>query len=191
MRLLLHICCAPCSIYPLRVLREQAWEVQGYFYNPNIHPYQEYSRRLATLREYAGQINLPLLVAPGYEMEHFLRQVVYREQERCRFCYGLRLEQTARVAKEMGATAFSTTLLYSRYQKHDLIREIGFQVGLEVGIAFYYEDFRRGWREGLTTSKELGMYRQQYCGCLYSEKERYYRDNQASEPAPARGVDFL
>ncbi len=187
MKLLLHICCAPCSIYPLRVLREQAWEVQGYFYNPNIHPYQEYSRRLATLEEYAAQIALPLLVAPGYEMEQFLRWVVYREQDRCRFCYGLRLEQAARVAKEAGATAFSTTLLYSRYQKHDLIREIGFQIGLEVGIAFYYEDFRRGWREGMATSKELGMYRQQYCGCLYSEKERYYRDNQASEPAPAKG----
>lgn len=179
MRLLLHICCAPCSIYPLRVLREQAWEVQGYFFNPNIHPYQEYTRRLTTLQDYAAQIGLPLLVAAGYELEEFLRRVVYRERDRCRFCYAWRLEQAARVAKEMGATAYTSTLLYSRFQRHDLIRDLGLQIGREAGVDFYYEDFRAGWREGVDTSKKLGMYRQQYCGCIYSEKERYFRADRA------------
>lgn len=175
MRLLLHICCAPCSIYPLRLLREKGWDIQGYFFNPNIHPYQEYERRLATLQEYAAQTGLPLLIAPGYDMEEFFRRVVYREQERCRFCYAWRLEHAARTARELGATAFTSTLLYSRYQRHELIRELGAQIALEAGVAFYYEDFRLGWREGIDTSKKLGLYRQQYCGCLYSEKERYCR----------------
>ncbi len=132
----------------------RGYEVVGFFFNPNIHPWQEYSRRLETLRDYATRIGLPLVVSPGYEMEQFLRQVVYREQERCRFCYTLRLTRAAQMAKEVGATAFTTTLLYSRYQKHDLIREIGFQIGLEEGVAFYYEDFRRGWREGVETSRK-------------------------------------
>ena len=192
MRLLIHICCAPCSIYPIRVLREKNYDLQGYFFNPNIQPYQEYSRRLAALQYYAAQIHLPLLVAPGYEIEYFLRQVVYREKNRCRFCYGLRLEQAARTAKAVGATAYTTTLLFSRYQQHDLIRELGFQIGLDIGIAFYYDDFRSGWREGIDTSKKLGLYRQQYCGCIYSEKDRYYRENLPSEGVPpAKGVDAL
>ena len=179
MKILLHLCCAPCTIYPLRVLREEGAEVHGYFYNPNIHPYQECQRRLQTLEDYAAAVALPLLVHPSYDLEEFLRQVVYREAERCPFCYALRLQATARLAQEQGCDAFSSTLLYSRYQQHDRIREIGTQIGREVGIPFYYADFRLGWREGIVESKRLGMYRQQYCGCIYSEKDRYYRQEKA------------
>ena len=94
-RILLHICCAPCTIYPLRVLREEGNEVSGVFYNPNIHPYQEYRKRLETLEMYASQEKLPVIWEKAYPMEEFLRQVAFREEERCRYCYPLRLTQTA------------------------------------------------------------------------------------------------
>ncbi len=175
MKILLHLCCAPCTIYPLRVLREEGAQVQGYFYNPNIHPYQEFQHRLQTLDEYAAIVALPLTVHRSYDLEEFLRAVVYREKERCQFCYALRLQAAAHMARQLGCDAFSSTLLYSRYQQHDRIREIGTQIGQEVGIPFYYADFRQGWREGVDESKRLGLYRQQYCGCIYSEKDRYER----------------
>ncbi|HSO71846.1 MAG TPA: epoxyqueuosine reductase QueH [Thermodesulfobacteriota bacterium] len=173
MKLLLHICCAPCTIYPLKVLRSQRMEVHGFFYNPNIHPYQEFQRRLMTLEEFAPTVSLPLLVHKAYEMEEFLRLVVFRETERCRFCYAMRLKAAALAAKEGNFEAFTATLLYSRFQKHEAIKEIGQQIGREVGVPFYYSDFRPGWQEGIGESKRLGLYRQKYCGCIYSEKERF------------------
>jgi epoxyqueuosine reductase len=171
MKLLLHICCAPCSIYPVDVLR--ADNVKGYFYRNNIHPYSECLRRQETLEQYAAQIDLPLIVAAGYDLEGFVRNVVFRESRRCLFCYRDRLKTTAQVARHGRFDSFSTTLLYSRFQQHDTIRTIGEAVAEEVGIAFHYQDFRPGWKQGITASKQLGMYRQQYCGCIYSEKERY------------------
>jgi predicted adenine nucleotide alpha hydrolase (AANH) superfamily ATPase len=85
----------------------------------------------------------------------------------------MRLEQAARFAAANHYEAFSSTLLYSRYQNHALLRETGEKLAQRHGIAFYYEDFRRGWQEGISRSKELGLYRQPYCGCIYSEQERY------------------
>jgi hypothetical protein len=175
MRILLHICCGPCSIYPVKVLRQEGHEVYGYFFNPNIHPYQEHTRRRETLEEYARSIDLPLIMDDGYDLEGFLRETVFRETERCRFCYRLRLEKAAQVAIKGKFDALSTTLLYSRFQKHDLIAETGRETAGRENLEFFYRDFREGWREGVIRSKELGMYRQQYCGCIYSEKERYYR----------------
>jgi hypothetical protein len=176
MKILLHICCAPCAIYPVQSLTGGKHEVQGFFYNPNIHPYQEFARRVAALEEYAGLRQLPVIWDRAYDLEGFLRQVVFREAERCRFCYHLRLSAAARAAREGGFDAFTSTLLYSKYQKHQLIREIGEQVARETGLAFFYEDFREGWQTGQARSKELGLYRQQYCGCIYSERERYCKD---------------
>jgi hypothetical protein len=172
-RVLLHICCAPCSIYPLRILREGGDEVCGLFYNPNIHPSLEYRRRLETVDAYAGQERLVVFRDEGLPLETFLRQVSFREQERCRICYEMRLAHTARVALRQHCDAFTTTLLYSRYQKHDLIRVVGERVAAEIGIPFVYRDFREGWSEGVRISKARGMYRQPYCGCIYSEAERY------------------
>lgn len=179
MRILLHICCSPCSIYPLRVLREGGDDPTGLFYNPNIHPYLEHRRRLETLVDYAGRIGLTLLQDEDEPPETFLRQVSFREQDRCRICYQLRLTYTARIAARQGFAAFTTTLLYSRFQRHDLIREVGEQAAAAAGVPFVYLDFREGWAEGVRVSKELGMYRQPYCGCIYSERERY-------APRPAR-----
>lgn len=175
MRLLLHICCAPCSIYPVDFLREKGLEVYGYFYNPNIHPYTEWKKRRDTLEQYVKDIGLKVIFDEGYHLEDFLRKVVHRESVRCQFCYSMRLSQAAAVARRGKFDAFSTTLLVSPFQKHDLVKEIGEAAGREKGIPFYYEDFRPGFKEATARSKELGLYRQQYCGCIYSEKERYLR----------------
>jgi len=175
MRILLHICCGPCAIYPVRVLRDAGHDPTGYFFNPNIHPYQEYLRREETLRTYARSIDLPVTFSPEYDPQEYLRAVAFREGERCRFCYRLRLEAAAREARQGGYEALTTTLLYSRFQKHDLIAEIGREAAREHGVDFMYQDFRAGWQEGVEQSRALNLYRQPYCGCLYSERERYYR----------------
>lgn len=173
LRILLHICCAPCTIYPLRILREEGSDVCGFFYNPNIHPFQEYRKRSETLDAYADQEELRVIREGDYPMEEFLRQVAFREEDRCRYCYEIRLSRTARMASQGRFDSFTTTLLYSRFQKHDLIRSIGESVARTHGIPFLYRDFREGWSEGVRVSKALAMYRQPYCGCIYSEKERY------------------
>ena len=173
MRILLHTCCGPCAIYPLRTLRTAGHDVTGFFYNHNIHPYQEYLRRRDAVLQMAEQEALQLIMRDEYELERFLAIVAQQPDKRCSYCYSSRLRATAEVAAEEGFEAFSASLLYSRYQKHDEIRELGEQVGREYGVAFYYQDFRPGWQEGIRLSKELGLYRQQYCGCIYSEKERY------------------
>jgi predicted adenine nucleotide alpha hydrolase (AANH) superfamily ATPase len=186
LKILLHICCAPCTIYPLRILRGEGNEVCGVFYNPNIHPYREYRRRLDTLKSFAGREGLPVIREEGHPLDLFFRQVVFREEGRCRHCYHLRLLHTARLAKEGRFDAFTTTLLYSRFQKHDLIIEIAESVAGSQGIPFLYRDFREGWLEGVRVSKENGMYRQPYCGCIYSEEERYCRNigNEESDDSP-------
>lgn len=174
MNVLLHVCCANCAIHPLRLLREDRHTVTGYFYNHNIHPYQEYRRRLDTAREYTAAVDLPLIVNDDYALETFLARVAQDPGGRCNYCYQSRLQLTARHAAEHGYEAFTTTLLYSRYQNHELIRRSGQELAKEYGIDFLYADFRSGWQEGIRESKTMGLYRQQYCGCIYSEKERYH-----------------
>ena len=180
MRLLLHTCCGPCTIYPVTVLRNEGLEVMGFFFRHNIHPFSECLRRQEALELYAGQIDLEMIFQEGYDLEGFLQLMAFREKERCRICYHERLRATALIARRGKFDCFSTTLLYSKFQKHDLIRSVGEAVGESIGIPFYYRDFREGWKEGVQKSKRLGMYRQQYCGCIYSEKERYYRPSGAA-----------
>ncbi|WP_303722978.1 epoxyqueuosine reductase QueH [Malonomonas rubra] len=173
MNILLHMCCANCAIYPVRVLREKNMHVTGLFYNNNIHPYQEFRKRLDTAREYASRVELELIVNEEYQLDQFLQQVAADPKKRCSFCYRSRLEETARITAENGFDAFSTTLLYSRYQQHERIREFGESLALKYDVTFHYEDFRTGWQEGIQVSKSMGLYRQQYCGCIYSERDRY------------------
>ena len=173
MKILLHICCANCAIFPLERIAEKENEVVGYFFNPNIHPFLEYQKRLETLREYSEKVGLKVIYRDEYLLEEFLRNTVHREKERCQYCYSIRLESTAHEAIEKGFDQFSTTLLQSTHQNHSMIKETGEHVSKRVGIPFYYEDFRQGWRRGLEVSKAIGLYRQQYCGCIYSEKERF------------------
>jgi len=174
MKILLHTCCGNCAIYPVKVLREANHDVTGYFHNPNIHPYQEYSKRLETMQEYAQKTELPMIYVDDYGLVSFLQNVAHAPQQRCDYCYFSRLKSTARYAAENGFDAFSSSLLYSRYQNHETITRCGEQLAEEFGISFFYQDFREGWREGIDTSKAMGLYRQQYCGCIYSEMDRYY-----------------
>jgi len=175
MKLLMHICCGPCVIYPLKELRTQGHEVDGIFYNPNIHPYQEYERRLQTLDDYANKAHLKVVYPEGYPLEEFLRELIFRESERCGYCLSLRLKYAAERALSGQYDGFTSTLLHSKYQKHELIRSIAENISKQMGIYFYYQDFRRGWMEGVEISKNLEMYRQKYCGCIYSEKDRFFK----------------
>ena len=177
MKLLLHICCAPCAIYPVRMLKEKDISAMGYFYKNNVHPYTECLKRQQTLIEYSASIDMQVILQDGYDMEDFLRNVVHRESERCRYCYYDRLKTTALTARHGKFDFFSSTLLYSKFQKHDLIREIGEAVGRETGVGFYYEDFRDGWKQGKAITKSYGLYTQKYCGCLFSELERFSGKN--------------
>ncbi len=174
-RILLHCCCGPCAIYPFEALRLKEWAVHGFFYNPNIQPYQELEKRLEAFRAIAGLENLEIIVRPDYDLESFLRNTAFREHQRCIYCYATRLEATARLAKKSRFDAFTTTLLYSKQQKHDLIRSIASEASRKYDVPFYYEDFRAGWKQGQERAKAAGIYRQQYCGCIYSEKERFHK----------------
>lgn len=173
MKVLLHTCCAPCLIYPLSVLRNQGDEVSAYFYNPNIHPYREFKKRHDVLKVYSKDESLPLISENKYELKSFLRKIVFHENERCPMCYSMRLKKTALTAIDLGFDAFSTTLLYSKYQQHDHIKSLCNLISIRNNIPFIYQDFRIGWNSGMDISRKLNMYRQSYCGCIYSEQERY------------------
>lgn len=173
MNILLHVCCGPCTVYPLEFLRDQGHTVQGYFYNPNIHPYREFKRRIGALTAFAEQTKFTVEIDRNYGLTAYMRKVVFNEHKRCSICYDMRLAEAARYAAEQGADAFSSTLLYSKYQNHQLLMDKGRQYGDQYGVKFYYEDFREGWQQGIDGSIAMDLYRQPYCGCLYSEQERY------------------
>jgi predicted adenine nucleotide alpha hydrolase (AANH) superfamily ATPase len=174
-RILLHICCGPCSTYTVERLREEGFAVSGFWYNPNIHPWQEHQQRRESLVRYAEAVGLSMIWHERYEMPLFLRAVVGHERfrQRCVICYRMRLEKTAQVAAKQGFDAFTTTLLISPHQDQELIRQIGEEVAAQYDIEFYFENFRRGWSERGRLTREHDLYRQQYCGCIYSEWERY------------------
>jgi predicted adenine nucleotide alpha hydrolase (AANH) superfamily ATPase len=161
----------------LQVLRPNGFDILGFFYNPNIHPYLEYQKRLETLIHYAEQENLSLQWPEDYPIEMFLRGILKEEGDRCAYCYYHRLKYAVEFAKREGLNAFTTTLLYSKYQKHELIKKIGQKLAVEYGIPFLYYDFRGGWKIGVDLSRKAEMYRQPYCGCIFSEKERFYKKN--------------
>ncbi|MDK9705419.1 MAG: epoxyqueuosine reductase QueH [Desulforhopalus sp.] len=173
MKIFVHACCAPCLIYPYSQLKSEFSKVDVYFYNPNIHPYREFKKRIETLELYSRQESFGLHLEYEYCLKDFLRRVVFNEENRCEICYLMRLEKTAALAKEFAYDAFTTTLLYSRYQKHNSIISIGNMLSNKYQIPFYYSDFRLGWQNGIDQSIEHNMYRQPYCGCIYSEQERY------------------
>ena len=123
MRILLHMCCGPCTIFPLKTLQEDGHEVQGYFFNPNIHPFKEFQKRLNTLREYLLAEKVFLIERADYNFEDYIRKVAFHEEERCLLCYEMRLRETADIALKNNFDAFSTTLLVSPYQNHDALKE--------------------------------------------------------------------
>lgn len=175
MNILLHQCCGPCSVYPVRMLKEQGHTLTGYWFNPNIHPVLEFYKRLETLRNFNLRENIPLILDETYGLTEFVQAVGHDHANRCSYCYTVRLEAAAKTAKENGLDGFTSTLLYSRYQNHEMMISIAQKMAEKYGVMFYYMDFREGWKEGIDTSKALGMYRQQYCGCIYSEEDRYLK----------------
>lgn len=174
MRILLHVCCGPCAAFPVKFLVGEGHQITGFFYNPNIHPYKEFTKRLETSKEFAAKSGIELLIDDSYTLEEFLTSAL-KSSCRCSYCYEVRLKRTARYAKEQGYDCFSTSLLVSPYQKHEMITNLAQKVAEEEQIPFFYVDFREGWSEGVQISKELELYRQPYCGCIFSEKERYHR----------------
>ncbi len=172
-KVLIHVCCAHCAAYTAEYWRQQGYEVGGFWYNPNIHPYTEHQQRLESMKALAQEIDLPLIIAEGYDMIEYFRRVAGHETERCRYCFDLRLTRTAETARENGFNAFTTTLLISPHQKHDLIQETGDKIAAEQGVEFLYADLRKRYSDSRHMTKPMNLYRQQYCGCVYSEWERY------------------
>ena len=170
---LMHCCCAPCSVRCIEDLRGEGIEPTAYWYNPTIHPYQEYKARRDTLVSYAPSIGMALIVDESYGLRPFVKAVAADINHRCCYCYACRLDRTARYAAENGFESFTTTLLISPYQDHDLIRSLGEQMGKKYGVAFLYRDFRPGFRDGQAKARSLGFYMQKYCGCIFSEEDRY------------------
>lgn len=175
MKLLMHICCSNCCLFPIRSLTSKGIDIVGFWFNPNIHPYTEYKNRFYSLNKLQSLWDLKIEYKDNYGLKEFIRFVVNNEDNRCQYCYQIRLEETAKTAKKMGLDGFTTSLLVSPYQKFDSIIKIGEDAGKREGITFYIEDFRPGFHEGMKISKELGLYRQKYCGCIYSEMERYIK----------------
>lgn len=172
-KVLLHICCGPCALYPVPALREEGFELMGFYFNPNIHPYQEYLKRIEALQTVAINLNLRMLWSEEYQVREWFRAVSFREEKRCELCYYLRFSETARYARQGKFDYFTSTVFYSKFQKHELAKEIAEAVAKEYQVEFLYRDFRVGWKQGIEQSLTLGIYRQKYCGCIYSEYERY------------------
>jgi hypothetical protein len=173
LRVLIHICCAPCALVPTEELAAEGMEMMGLYYNPNIQPYAENRRRRETVEGWARGQGLRLIVQDEYDPESWMRAVCFREGQRCRLCLHQRLDRAAAVAKKGGFDAFTTTLLYSVRQQHELAAETAGEAARARGVEFLYRDWRPGWRRGVERSRALGLYRQQYCGCLFSERDRY------------------
>lgn len=176
MDILVHICCAPCFTYLHEKLEIDGHGVKGFFYNPNIHPYEEFKMRLHEVQRYSTLRPVEIIHDESYDIETFLRgalKSIDQGKTRCEYCIRTRLGKTAKRANEMGIANFTTTLLESKYQPHEMIRDLGEEIGKEHGLEFYYEDFREGWKRSIKLSKELELYRQKYCGCVFSEEERY------------------
>ena len=191
MKILMHMCCGPCSCYPTEKLREEGFEPVGFFFNPNIHPYQEWRKRLRAAREFAEKVNIKFIAENHYGLRDFLSKVssviggvndedTFKNADgfhnRCKICYSWRLAETAKFAAENNFEIFTSTLFYSIHQNHELMKKIAEYFAQNYGVRFYYEDFRAGWQRGIDLSLELELYRQNYCGCIFSEEERFSKE---------------
>jgi predicted adenine nucleotide alpha hydrolase (AANH) superfamily ATPase len=172
MKVLLHICCGPCAIYPTTALRQEGFDVEGFFYNPNIHPYSEFLKRHEAVVAAGGRLELNVIYH-RYDVEEFLAKIacLRDRQQQHELCWRVRLEETARFAQEHGIPNFTTTLLSSPYQDIVLIKKLGDDIAARYGLNFLARNFRSGFAQSHKISKEWQLYHQNYCGCIYSEKE--------------------
>jgi len=173
-QLLVHCCCVHCSAYTLNYWRDQGFDVTAYWYNPNIHPFTEHQHRLEALKSLTAAAGIPLAVAPGYDMARYFQAVTGHETERCQYCYRIRLEAVAAYARDQGFEGFTSSLLISHKQKQDQIVDVARGIEHATGVKFLYADLRKRYSDSRRLTKPLDLYRQQYCGCLYSEYERYH-----------------
>jgi epoxyqueuosine reductase len=167
MKLLLHMCCGPCSVYPVSVLQSENINFDGFFYNPNIHPKEEFQKRMENVAEFSRIKGVSVEYNDTFMQDTWEKYTGINEN-RCRMCYSLRLDKTASFAAEKDYDTYTTTLLVSPYQSHELIKELGYEFARKYGVTFYYRDFRPGFRQGQQMAKEMGLYRQKYCGCIKS-----------------------
>lgn len=187
MKILLHICCGNCAAYPFKLLKEEGHDYAGFWFNPNIHPYEEYSLRLDALKELAKKWAIDMHYTEDYNPAEYFRMFGIEDLsradrleadkdvekvDRCKLCYELRLKKTAQEARQNGFDAFSTTLLISPYQDFEEITATGKELADKYNILFYLKDFRPYFRESQAMGKEIGLYRQKYCGCVFSREER-------------------
>lgn len=171
--LLLHACCAPCSLEPVRLLREEGFEPTICWTNPNIQPEAERLRRLEELRKYCADAGIELVEAPEdtAQWERSVAPLAADRPKRCRACYALRLAEACRVAVDRGFDSIATTLAVSPYQLFETCNEVMEKLARVNGLTPVVRDFRPYYPEATRKSRELGMYRQNYCGCRFSAAE--------------------
>lgn len=170
---LVHVCCATCYLKVADDLHERRVDFEGFFYNPNIHPLLEFRRRLKACKVLAHDVGLSMRFDEDYGLFEWLREVAGHEDRRCDICYRMRLTRTAQVARDEGFAAFTTTLLVSPEQRHEALHRMGEEIADQVGIKFLYHDWRPLYESACAEAKDRSLYRQQYCGCIFSEYERY------------------
>jgi predicted adenine nucleotide alpha hydrolase (AANH) superfamily ATPase len=173
-RILLHVCCGPCAIAPILRLKEAGYDVVGLFFNPNIQPAMEYLRRRAGAARVAAILGVDMRFG-DYDPVPHLRRSLADPAGRCAPCWEERLDAAAAAAADLGCDAFTSSLLYSKYQDHAVLAALGQARAEARGVPFLYRDFRVHWDEGVALSREWGVYRQPYCGCVLSELDRYAR----------------
>lgn len=173
MKLLLHICCAVCILAPIKKLKENGYDVTGYFFNPNIHPFLEFRRRIKALRVFQESEPVKIIYTQEYGLKDYLEKVNFRSSNRCNDCYYIRLEETARFARENNFESFSSSLLFSLHQNHEQIKLSGFEIAEKFEIKFNYFDYRQLSTDSQTIASKKLIYKQSYCGCIFSEHERY------------------
>ena len=177
MNLLLHICCACCLCTPLNELRKDGFKVTGLFYNPNIHPLLEFRRRTKALQVFQETDPISVIYQEEYGLREYLKNVCYEGEDRCGDCYAMRLKFTVAYAKENGFDAFTSTMLFSVYQNHEQLKRISRDLSKNYGVDFVYRDYRYLSECSKDIAKRKMIYRQGYCGCIFSEYERYRDTN--------------
>lgn len=176
--MLLHTCCGPCASVVAPYFREQGLEPVLFYYNSNIHPLAEYEKRRQGVLILGQTQQFAVLLSDDYNPFPFLQHALQLPKERCNYCYADRLQKTALEAKQMGIQQFSTTLLVSPFQDRERILEIGMKIASQHGLEFLAPDLRPLYPATKTNALSLGLYRQNYCGCLLSEYERHYPEKE-------------
>lgn len=186
-RLLLHSCCAPCSSHVLTVLCEY-FDIEVFFYNPNIYPFEEYERRIEEQARLVSEMGLGYkVIRPNYDSNEFFNAVKGYEKlgegsERCHKCFRLRLERACQYAKEHGFDFFTTTLTISPLKNAAVLNEIGEALAKEYDMPFLNSDFKKkeGYKHSIELSHQYNLYRQNYCGCVFSKRESIEREKNSA-----------